>query len=59
MREDIPLEFDLIFFDVVFLDAQEFQVLVQLLQFVVKVLLLLLVAFLLGSDLLHLHFHHF
>lgn len=45
MQDSLPFEFDLVFLDVFFLDAQELEVFIELLEFVVEVLLVGLLYF--------------
>lgn len=45
MQDGLPFEFDLVFLDVLFLDAQELEVFIELLEFVVEVLLVRLLYF--------------
>jgi len=45
MQDGLPFEFYLVFLDVFFLDAQELEVFIELLEFVVEVLLIGLLYF--------------
>jgi len=45
MQHAVPFEFDLVFLDVFFLNAQELEVFIELLEFIVEVLLVWLLNF--------------
>ena len=58
MQDGLPFEFYLVFLDVFFLDAQELEVFIELLEFVVEVLLVGLLYFSFSCQLWYLNLHH-